>query len=138
MQVGEALRSQDLRDPQLRRPGRGVDRLLKPLPLGSKSDHASPSVGRIGHAQQVPVLFQVRKQVVDRLFRDPHSFRKLAWTESLEARIAPKPHVRGVQIVVTRGNDARVQLITDPLPNDAQRGADVRASLAVVVVEGIG
>ena len=42
--------------------------------------------------------------------------------------------MRGVQIVVSRRNDARIQLITDPLPNDTQHGANVRAWLAVGVV----
>ena len=80
MQLGEAPRPQDLCDSQLGRPRLGVDRLLEPPSLGSESDHASPSVGRIGHARQVPVSFQVPEQVVDRLFRDPHPVRKLAWT----------------------------------------------------------
>jgi hypothetical protein len=46
--------------------------------------------------------------------------------------------VRGVQIVVSCRNDARIQLITHPIPNDTQHGANVRASLAIGVVEGIG
>ena len=117
MQLGEAPRPQDLCDPQLGRPSLGVDRLLESPSFGSKSDHPSPSVDRIGHAQQVPVLFEVPEQFVDRLLRDPPPIRKLAWTQSLEARIAPEPDVRGVQIVVSRRNDARIQLIADPLPN---------------------
>ena len=59
--------------------------------------------------------FQVPEEVVDRLFCGPHVVRKLGWTLSVEARIAPEPNVRGVQIVVSSRNDARVQLITDPL-----------------------
>ena len=137
MQLSEASRPQDLCDPQLGRPSLGVDRLLEPPSFGSKSDHPSPSVGRIGHAQQVPVLFQVPEQVVDRLLRDPPPIRKLAWTQSLEARIAPEPDVRGIQIVVSRRHDARIQLVTDPLPNNSQHGPDIRAWLAVGVVRGI-
>ena len=137
MQLGEAPRPEDLCDPQLGRPRLGVDCLLDPPSLGSKSDHASPSVGGIGHTQQVTMSFQVPQQVVDRLFRDPHPVGKLAGTHSLEARIAPEPDVRCIQIVEPRRNDARIQLITDPLPNDAEHGADVRASLAVGVVRGI-
>jgi hypothetical protein len=45
--------------------------------------------------------------------------------------------VRGVQIVVSRRNDALIHLITDPLPNDTQHGAYVRASMSVGMVEGI-
>lgn len=78
--------------------------------------------------------FQVPEQVVDRLFCGPHVVRKLGWTLSVEARIAPEPNVRGVQIVVSSRNDARVQLITDPLPYDAHHRADVRASIAARVV----
>ena len=43
--------------------------------------------------------------------------------------------MRGVQIVESRCNDARVQLITDPLPNDTQHGADVRADARRGVVQ---
>ena len=107
--------------------------LLEPPSFGSESDHTSPSVDRIGHTQQIPVSFQVPKQVVDRLFRDPHPVCKLAWTYSLEARIAPEPDVRRVQIVESCRNDPRIQLITDPLPHDTEHGADVRASFAVGV-----
>ena len=34
--------------------------------------------------------------------------------------------MRCVQIVESRRNDARIQLLTDPLPNDTQQGANVR------------
>ena len=44
--------------------------------------------------------------------------------------------MRCVQIVVSRRNDARIQLIADPLPNNTQQGADVRAWLAIGVVRG--
>jgi len=80
LELGEASRPQDLCDPQLGRPRFGVDCLFESPSLGSESDYASPSVGRIGHAPQVPVSFQVPEQVVDRLFRDSHVFRQLAWT----------------------------------------------------------
>ena len=77
------------------------------------------------------------EQVVDRLFRDPHPVCELAWTYSLEARITPETDVRCVQIVESRRNDARIKLITDPLPNDTEHGAYVRAPLAFREVEGI-
>ena len=65
MQLGVAPRSQDLFDPQLGRSSLGIDCLLESPSLRSKSDHTSPSVDGIGHAQQVPVLFQVPEQFVD-------------------------------------------------------------------------
>ena len=81
--------------------------------------------------------FQMPDQVVDRLFRDPYPVCKLARTYSLEAGITPEPDVRGVQIVESCRNDARIQLIPDPLPNATQHGPDVRASLAGVVGDGV-
>jgi hypothetical protein len=125
LQLGEALRPQNLRDPQLRRPSLGVDCLLESPSLGSEPDHPGPSVGRIGYAPEVPVLFQVPEQVIDRLFRNPRLVCQLAWTSPVEAWIAPKPDMCGIQIVISRRNDARIHLIADPLPDDAQRGADV-------------
>lgn len=65
MQLGVAPRPKDLFDPQLGRSSLGIDCLLESPSLRSKSDHTSPSVDGIGHAQQVPVLFQVPEQVVD-------------------------------------------------------------------------
>lgn len=137
MQLGEATRPEDVCDPLLGRTRRGVDRLFEPPTLGSKSDHANPSVGRIGLAQKVPVLFQVPEQVVHRLFRDPHPVRKLTWTQSLEPRVAPQPDVRRVQIIESRRNDACIELLTDPLPNDTQLGTHIRASFAVGSIEGV-
>lgn len=75
--------------------------------------------------------FQVHKQVVDRLFRDPDTIRDLTGTYSLEAGIAPERDMRGAQIVESCRNDSRIQLNTDPLPNDTEHGADVRGPLAV-------
>lgn len=49
--------------------------------------------------------------------------------------MAPEPDVRRVEIVESRGNDARIQLIADELPHDTQHGADIRTWLAVGVVE---
>ncbi len=131
MQLCEALRPEDLRDTELGRSCRRVNRLLESPSLGGESDHTSPSVGRIWNAQEVPVSFQVSEQIVDRLLRDPHPVRKLARTYSLEPRIAPEADVRRVQVVETRRNDSRIELITDPLPNDTEHCADVGASLAV-------
>ena len=75
--------------------------------------------------------FQVPEQVVDRLFRDPHTIRELTGTYSLEAGIAPERDMRCAQIVESCCNDSRIQLNTDPLPNDTEHGADVRGALAV-------
>jgi hypothetical protein len=77
------------------------------------------------------VSFQVPEQVVDRLFRDPHTIRELTGTHSLEAGIAPERDMCGAQIVESRRNDSRIQLNTDPLPNDTEQGADVRGPRAV-------
>ena len=71
------------------------------------------------------------EQVVDRLFRDPHTIRELTGTYSLEAGIAPERDMRCAQIVESCRKDTRIQLVTNPLPNDTQHGADVRGSLAV-------
>ena len=75
--------------------------------------------------------FQVPEQVVDRLFRDPHTIRELTGTCSLEAGIAPECDMRCAQIVESCRNDSRIELDTDPLPNDTEQGADVRGPRAV-------
>ncbi len=80
VQLSKYSRPQDPGDLQLGRPRLGVDYLLQLPSLGSESDRAGSSVGRIGHASEVPVSFQVPEQVVDRLFRDPRQVRKLART----------------------------------------------------------
>ena len=64
--------------------------------------------------------FQMPEQVVDRLFRDPHTIRELTGTYSLEAGIAPERDMRCAQIVESCRNDSRIQLNTDPLPNDTR------------------
>ena len=51
MQLCEPTWPEDLFDLQLSRPRRGVNGLLEPPSLGGKSDHTSPTVGRIGDAQ---------------------------------------------------------------------------------------
>ena len=134
MQLGETTRPEDVCDSLLGRPRHVVDRLFEAPTLGSEPDHANPSVGRIWFARQVPVLFKVPEQVVNRLLRDARPVRKLTWMLSLEARIAPEPDVRGVQIVESRRNDAGVHLIAEPLPDDTQLGADKRGSLAAGLV----
>jgi hypothetical protein len=137
VQLSEPLRPEDLGDPQLGRSCLGVDRLLQPPSFGGELDHASPAVRGIGYPQEVPTLFQVPEQIVDRLFGDSHPVCKLTWPQTVEARMAPEPDVRGVQIVVSRGDHARIQLITDPLPNDPKHGAEVWTGHAVRVGEGI-
>ena len=44
----------------------------------------------------------------------------------------------GVQIVESRGNDARIHLLTDPLPGDTQQGTNVRGDLAAGMVSSEG
>ena len=75
--------------------------------------------------------FEMPEQVVDRLFRDPHTIRELTRTYSFEAGIAPERDMRCAQIVESCRNDSRIQLNTDPLPHDTEHGADVRGPLAV-------
>ena len=136
MQLGETTWPEDVCDPLLGRSRRVVDRLLEAPTLGSEPDYANPSVGRIGFARQVPVLFKVPEQVVNRLFRDSRPVRKLTWTLSLEARIAPEPDVRRIQIIESCRNHPCVELLTDPLPNNTQLGAHIRASFFAVSIEG--
>jgi hypothetical protein len=45
--------------------------------------------------------------------------------------------MRRVEVVESGCDDARVQLFSDPLPNDPEQSADIRASLVVGVEEGI-
>jgi len=77
------------------------------------------------------VSFEMPEQVVDRLFRDPHTIRELTRTYSFEAGIAPERDMRCAQIVESCRNDSRIQLYTDPLPNDTEQGSDVRWPLAI-------
>jgi hypothetical protein len=83
------------------------------------------------------VSFEVPEQVVDRLFRDPHTIRELTGTYSLEARIAPERDMRCAQIVESCREDIRIQLLTNPMPNDTQHGTDVRTSFVVDVAPGV-
>jgi hypothetical protein len=46
--------------------------------------------------------------------------------------------VRGIQIVVARRNDAGEHLVADPLPDDAQHGADIPVWFAAGLVPGQG
>jgi hypothetical protein len=77
------------------------------------------------------VPLQMPEQIVDRLFCDPHTIREPTRTYSLEAGIAPESDVRCAQIVESCRNDSRIQLYTDPLPNDTEQGSDVRWPLAI-------
>ena len=131
MQLCEATWPEDLFDMLLSHPRRGVNGLLEPPSLGGKSDHTSPTIDRIGDTQEVSVSFEMPEQVVDRLFRDPHTICELTRTYSFEAGIAPERDMRCAQIVESCRNDSRIQLNTDPLPHDTEHGADVRGPLAV-------
>ena len=75
--------------------------------------------------------FQMPEQVVDRLLRDPHTIREPTGTYSVEAGIAPERDMRCAQIVESCCEDTRVQLLTNPLPNHTQHGADVGTSFVV-------
>lgn len=75
--------------------------------------------------------FQVPEKVVDRLFPDSHAIGELTWTYAFEAGIPPERDMRCAQIVESCRNDSRIELNTDPVPNDTEHGADVRGPLAV-------
>jgi hypothetical protein len=139
VELVESTRPEDLRDPHLGGLRLGVDGLPEPPSLRSELDDPSSSVGRIGYPHEVSLPFQVPQEVIDRLFGDAGSLRQRGRTEPVETRMAPKPDVGGVQVVVSRRHHTVVHLIPDPLPKDTQHGPDVGAWLfaGVVPSEGI-
>jgi hypothetical protein len=45
--------------------------------------------------------------------------------------------MRRAEVVESGCDDAHIELFSDPLPNDPEQSADIRASLVVGVEEGI-
>jgi len=109
--------------------GSNVDGLLKSTSFWGESNDAGAAVVGIGLAGEVAVVFEVAEQVVDGLLGDLELLGELRWALLVQAGIAEQCDMGRVHIVVSGCDDAREDLLPQPLPGEAHHRADVRAAI---------
>lgn len=101
-------------------PGRGFEEASS----RGEADKTSTLIVGIGFGFDIPPVFQVAKEVVNRLFGDLHAIGNLRRALSLKAFVPEKGDMRAVEIVEAVTAYTLIDVFPDALPREAKKRAD--------------